>query len=159
MSFLIELNKKRNKLFEEWDEAYNTIKSELDSLISSFEDIRKIPLPEFQDLTIKFYTIHLCNFFFFHIRKLLVEKNSGNETLKLFRNAFSNPSNTPSPASMNDLLSYLISDENSLQTLCGYYKKIQEIRNKYAHGASNETTLNITMDEFKTIYEDVKTIK
>lgn len=157
-TFFDELDEKRKKTFSEWENAYNTISSELESLIDSLDEIKKIDNPVFQDLTLKFYTIHLCNFFFFHIRKVLVDRNIDNDTGKLLLNSFSNPSNIPSPPVMNHLLSYLIFDEFELRRLCEFYKKIQELRNKYAHGASNETSFNITMDEFREIYESVKKI-
>lgn len=60
---------------------------------------------------------------------------------------------------MNDLLSYLISDdEKKLRNLKDEYKKVNELRNKFAHGASNETNFSITFDEFNQIYEDIKNI-
>ena len=157
-TFFDELDKKRQETFSKWENAYNTISSELESLIDSLDEIKKIDNPVFQDLTLKFYTIHLCNFFFFHIRKVLVDRNIDNEISKLLLNSFSNTSNIPSPSVMNQLLSYFISDEFELKKMCDFYKKIQELRHKYAHGASNETSLNITMDEFRDIYESVKKI-
>lgn len=153
-----EIAQKRNDAFLKWDVSYSRIKIEVESLISSFDDITRIPNPQFQDLTIKFYCIHLCNYFFFRIRKLLVDKNINCETKKLLLNGFSNPSNTPSPTVMNDLLSYLVQDDDTLRSLCEDYKKIQELRNKYAHGASNETNYSITIDEFKRIFEDVSSL-
>lgn len=153
-----EIQKKRDSTFKKWDEDYNLIKSEVEALILSFDDMRRIVNPQFQDLTIKFYCIHLCNFFYFHIRKLLIDKNRGCDIEKLLTNGFSNPSSTPSTTVMSDLLSYLVVDDNTLRNLCDEYKKIQELRNKYAHGASSETKLSITMDEYKQIYEDVNAL-
>ena len=149
------IDKKRNETFAEWEKSYNLIKTEVDSLISSFDDVKKIANPQFQDLTLKFYCIHLCNFFYFHIRKLLVDKNKDDAVAKLMLNGFTNTSNTPSSLVMNNLLSYLVNDDELLNSLCEEYKKIQELRNKYAHGASNQTILSISFDEFKKIYEDV----
>ena len=87
------IENKRKKTFSEWDTAYNTIKTELESLILSIDDIKTIPNPQFQDLTLKFYCIHLCNFFYFHVRKVLVTRNSGTDIEKLLTNGFSNTSN------------------------------------------------------------------
>lgn len=156
--FVKELDKKREDIFNGWEKTYNQTKSELKSLIGSFDKIKTIPNPEFQDLTLKFYTIHLCNFFLFHIRKILVDQNKDTKVQNLLRNIFSNPSNIPTPSTMNDLLAYLIKDIDLLQHLTESYKKIQEIRHKYAHGASNETNLNITMDEFKEIFDNIQKI-
>lgn len=159
LSLYDELSNKRNEAFKKWDTAYNLVKTELESLISSFDDMKNIQNPQFQDLTLKFYCIHLCNYFYFHVRNLLVKKNKGSEILKLLQNGFSNVSNTPSITVMNDLLSYLISDdERKLRNLKDEYKKVNELRNKFAHGASNETNFSITFDEFNQIYEDIKNI-
>ena len=74
VSIYNELYKKRKDTFEKWDVAYNLVKSEVTALISSFDEIKKIPNPQFQVLTLNFYCIHLCNFFYFHVRKLLVDR-------------------------------------------------------------------------------------
>lgn len=149
---------KRKKTFSDWKTAYNTIKTELESLILSIDDIKTIPNPQFQDLTLKFYCIHLCNFFYFHVRKVLVTRNSGTDIEKLLTNGFSNTSNTPSESVMNDILSYLITEEEKLSKLKEEYKKIRELRHKYAHGDSAGTSFSITTDEFKSIYNDISTL-
>lgn len=156
--FKRKLCKDRQETFEDWEKAYSRTKSEIESLINSFDAIKTIPNPVFQDLTIKFYTIHLCNFFVFHVRKILIDRNKQTKTQNILRSNFSNPSNTPSPSVMNNLLDYLIEDADLLQCLSEYYKKIQTIRNKYAHGASAETSFNITMDEFKEIFVKIQTL-
>ena len=154
-----EILEKRNVTFEKWENAYNLVKSEVKDLISSFNEIRKIPNPQFQTLTLNFYSIHLCNYFYFHVRKLLVDKNNGQEVSKLLTNGFSNVSSTPSPTVMNDILSYLIVDDKErIISLKDEYKKIYELRNKYAHGASSETNYSITFDEYKKIFDDISKI-
>ena len=110
-------------------------------------------------MTLNFYSIHLCNYFYFHVRKLLVDKNNGQEVSKLLTNGFSNVSSTPSPTVMNDILSYLIVDDKErIISLKDEYKKIYELRNKYAHGASSETNYSITFDEYKKIFDDISKI-
>ncbi len=153
-----EIDENRKKIFVEWEKSHDLIKTEVEALISSFENIKTIPNPQFQDLTIKFYCIHLCNYFLFHIRKLLVDKNKNSEAEKLLLNGFTNTSNTPSPTIMYNLLSFLVRNDDTLNFLCDSYKKIQELRNKYAHGASNETSLSITTDEYKKIYDEITSL-
>ena len=153
-----EIHNKREEIFEKWNAAYRLIQEEVTSLISAFDDIERISNPQFQDLTIKFYSIHLCNFFYFHVRKLLVEKNRTNDTAKLLTNGFSNSSNTPSCSVMCDLLSYLVNDERKIRDLSEDYKKVYELRNKFAHGASSETVIPMTMNEYKRIFEEIQSL-
>ena len=159
LSVYDDLSEKRTANFKKWEKAYNLIKTEVTSLISSFEEIKKIANPQFQTLTLNFYCIHLCNYFYFHVRKLLLDKNKLGEVSKLLTNGFSNVSNTPSIAVMSDLLSYLVIDDNNkMKNLIDEYKKINELRNKFAHGASSETHYSISFDEFEKIFTDVSNI-
>lgn len=150
-----DVKKKRQEYFEKWNKAYNQTKSEIDELICNFDEIRKLENGIAQDLTINFYTIHLCNFFFFHIRKKLVEKCSNKDTEYFLTNGFSNNSWLPPDSIMDQLLSFLIKDEDTFRDYREKYIKILKIRNKFAHGATNEATSTLTIDEYITIYNDV----
>ncbi len=156
---LREIFEKRDNTFKKWDDAYVLIESEVSSLVSSFEDIKKIENPQFQDLTIKFYSIHLCNYFYFRVRKLLVDRNRNLDVSKLLTNGFSNISNTPSSAVMGDLLSYLVNDNRKITDLLCDYNKILTLRNKFAHGASSEADVPMTTDEYKRIFEEIKSLE
>lgn len=150
-----DVKKKRQEYFDGWKIAYEQTKNEIDELLSSFDEIRKLENAITQDLTINFYTIHLCNFFFFHVRKKLVAECLDKDAEYFLTNGFSNNSWLPPESIMDQFLSFLIDDEAIFRSYREKYKKILKIRNKYAHGATNETTLTLTFDEYKTIYEDV----
>lgn len=150
------INDKRAEAFTKWDESYSIVRSEVSDLISCFDAIKAVPNPAFQDLSIKFFSIHLCNYFVFHVRKALISKLSACKCDEVLMNGFSNPSNTPTASVMANLLSYLIDDEAQLEDFVDSYKILYEIRNKYAHGASNETNLSITYDQFKKIFDDTQ---
>lgn len=150
-----DVKKKRNDYFDKWDAAYNQTKNEIDELINNFDEIKKLANAITQDLTINFYTIHLCNFFFFHVRKRLVEKCRNKDGEYFLTNGFSNNSWLPPDSIMDQLLSFLINDVNTFRDYREKYIKILKIRNKYAHGATNEATSTLTFDEYKTIYEDI----
>lgn len=60
---------------------------------------------------------------------------------------------------MSDLLSYLVIEDNDkTKNLIDEYKKINELRNRFAYGASSETHYSISFDEFEKIFTDVSSI-
>ncbi|UTC75142.1 hypothetical protein E4O03_13385 [Treponema sp. OMZ 792] len=141
----------KNKKFVEWENAYLITSSEITSLINSFTEFNNITDAVSQDLIIKFATIHLCNFFVFTIRKALKDKAVDSN---LVYGAFNNSSNIPSKSLM---AKYLVSlGVEDIDYYSSSYKKVYEIRNKYAHGASGEIQIAITMDEYKELFEKLQ---
>ena len=78
-----KLKKKRSEYFDKWDKAYNKTLEEVNRIVNNLDYIKKNDDPIFQDMSLKFFSIHLANFFYFHVRKKLIEKGINKQDEKL----------------------------------------------------------------------------
>lgn len=153
-----KLKKKRSEYFDKWDKAYNKTLEEVNRIVNNLDYIKKNDDPIFQDMSLKFFSIHLANFFYFHVRKKLIEKGINKQDEKLLLTGFTNDSFLPPVNLMDQYLSYLNIAENKLEELHDEYNILNTLRNKYAHGATGETNVQITFDQFNKYFDDIKLI-
>ncbi|MCI7589589.1 MAG: HEPN domain-containing protein [Spirochaetia bacterium] len=153
-----DLYRERSEYFEKWDKAYSRTLDEVNQIVDNLDYLKRNEHPVFQDLSIKFFSIHLANFFYFHIRKKIVDKNLSTQIEKLLLTGFNNESFLPSVKLMDQYLSYLEVEEKDFLYFHEEYKTLNTLRNKYAHGATAETNVQITFDQFKEYFEKIKSL-
>lgn len=153
-----DLYRARKEYFEKWNKAYLRTLYEVNRIVDNLDYLKRNNDPVFQNLSLKFFSIHLANFFYFHIRKKIVDKNISTQTEKLLLTGFYNESYLPSVKLMEQYLSYLEVDGKDFQDFHDEYKTLYNLRNKYAHGASIETDVEITFDQFKEYFEKIKSL-